>query len=202
MSQRPLPLQGLSGQEIPYNQIFDFCQAVVRYIFPREIWGSEHNESIILRSVKLFIKLKKYETLTMHTIMQGIRINDIQWAKLDRTDNSCLKFPVGDYKKRRGMNQDLVFWFFDSFLCTLLQSFFYVTETATSKHRLSYFDHILWQNHSTSEIQQMMTNSFTELTGFRPEMAVFSQTVRFIPKAEGMRPISKFSMQQQKMVSI
>ena len=192
------PSKSLDGQEIPYYRVINFCKAVVEHIFPDELWGSATNKSKIMKSIKLFVKLKKYETLSMHTVMHAIRINEIQWIK----SNQLCNCSAGEFRKRSELFHEFALWFFDSFLCALLQSFFYVTETATSKQRLSYFDHAIWQVQTSSEVQQMLANCFTELPSFRPETAVYSQTVRLIPKPGGMRPISKFYVQQQKFVSI
>lgn len=64
----------------PHSEVSSFCCAVLSMIIPAELWGSSDeglniNKTVILRSVDQFVRLRKFETLSLHCISQGIKVN-------------------------------------------------------------------------------------------------------------------------------
>jgi len=54
-----------------------FCRAVLLRLIPSDFWGAgdtkAHNEKIFLRNVDRFIKLRRFETLSLHDVCQGLK---------------------------------------------------------------------------------------------------------------------------------
>lgn len=60
------------------SMVSAFCRAVLAYIIPPAFWGyglakNEH-EKVFLQNVDRFIKLRRFETLSLHEISQGIKV--------------------------------------------------------------------------------------------------------------------------------
>ncbi|PHH67661.1 hypothetical protein CDD80_664 [Ophiocordyceps camponoti-rufipedis] len=59
----------------PASCVSAFCQAIVSKMIPNQFWGDGdtmcHNKKTFLRSVDHFIKLRRFESMTLHEISQG-----------------------------------------------------------------------------------------------------------------------------------
>ena len=65
----------------PAAQVSAFCQAVLAKIIPNEFWGTgqamAHNKATVLQKVDHFVKLRRYETMSLHEVMQGLKVNPL-----------------------------------------------------------------------------------------------------------------------------
>lgn len=64
---------------MPVSNISAFCQAVLSSIIPNPFWGlkddvQNHNRATFLRHVDRFIKLRRFETISLHEVMQGMKV--------------------------------------------------------------------------------------------------------------------------------
>lgn len=61
----------------PNAHVSAFCQSVLSRIIPDGFWGEgdtmEHNKKAILRKVDHFIKLRRFETMSLHEIIQDLK---------------------------------------------------------------------------------------------------------------------------------
>lgn len=68
----------LSGLAESMSNVSAFCQAALSKIIPHEFWGvggvQEHNHASFLRKVDSFIKLRRFETISLHEVMQGFKV--------------------------------------------------------------------------------------------------------------------------------
>jgi hypothetical protein len=75
----PAQKPSMMGHATPIAIVSAFCRAVLSTIIPRDFWGiSElqvHNEHVFLRNVDLFIKLGRFESLSLHEVSQGIKVS-------------------------------------------------------------------------------------------------------------------------------
>ena len=66
------------GSACPTHHVSAFCQAVLSKIIPNELWGDGdtmfHNKTTFLRKVDHFIKLRRFESMTLHEISQGLKV--------------------------------------------------------------------------------------------------------------------------------
>lgn len=62
----------------PLAQVSAFCQAVLKKIIPSCFWGEgdtkEHNLSSTMRRVDHFIRLRRFETMSLHEVCQDIKV--------------------------------------------------------------------------------------------------------------------------------
>lgn len=61
-------------------QVSAFCQAVLSKIIPFDFWGSGdvqmHNRQVFLKNVDRFIKLRRFEVISLHEVMQGLKVSN------------------------------------------------------------------------------------------------------------------------------
>lgn len=62
----------------PVSSVSAFCQAALSKIIPHEFYGlgdvQLHNRSTFLRNVDRFIKLRRFEMISLHEVMQGLKV--------------------------------------------------------------------------------------------------------------------------------
>lgn len=73
-----LKYTSLTDLAIPVSKVSTFCQAALTKIIPREFWGHDevqaHNWRTFLRKVDNFVKLRRFETISLHEVMQGFKV--------------------------------------------------------------------------------------------------------------------------------
>lgn len=66
----------------PPSKISAFCRAALLKIVPREFWGDgdtgKHNVRVFSRKVDHFIKLRRFETMSLHEICQDMKVSQTQ----------------------------------------------------------------------------------------------------------------------------
>lgn len=62
----------------PSALVSAFCRAVICQIVPGEFWGDldtmNWNRTVTLRNVDAFIRARKYESLSLHDIVQNMKV--------------------------------------------------------------------------------------------------------------------------------
>ena len=95
-----------------------------------------HPDSDIFVDVKMFIACRRYETLTLHRVLQHFSTSACDWfAPATAHVIKQTRVSVSDSLKRRELLEDFLFWYFDSFVLPLLK-----VRIDPSK---SYHDHCL-----------------------------------------------------------
>ncbi|KAI9697650.1 MAG: hypothetical protein M1836_004600 [Candelina mexicana] len=182
----------------PSADVSAFCRAVVSNVFPDEFWGlndtGEENKRMILRNVDRFVYLRRFESLSLHEVMQSIKIKvtHIPWLRHAKLRDE--KGPQSDMLKRIEIFQELIYYLFDSFLIPLIRSNFYVTESNIHRNRIFFYRHDVWRSFSEPSMTSLRLSMFEELkTGSAKKLLDkrslgFSQ-IRLLPKETGVRPI-------------
>ena len=62
----------------PGANVSAFCRAVLGRVVPDEFWGigedQLHNRKVLLENVDRFINLRRFETLTLHDVVQRMKV--------------------------------------------------------------------------------------------------------------------------------
>lgn len=189
-SQRPR----FTKYKAPQGCVARFARLVIRQIVPIELLGSRHNLSILLKAVDRFICLRRYETMNLHEVCQGVRLSDCEWL-LPRSDRALWQRPTQtETSKRRALLYELLFWLFDGLLVPLLRTNFYATESAKFRNRVLYFRHDDWSSISQPIFEKLKHECFERVAKHKA-VGIMSQRdfgysfVRLLPKEVGMRPI-------------
>jgi telomerase reverse transcriptase len=51
-----------------------FCRAVVARVIPQAFWGDDSNKRIIMYWIDQFVSLRRFESLTLHQVMQKMQV--------------------------------------------------------------------------------------------------------------------------------
>ncbi len=190
-------LEGSISQASSVTQMSAFCRAAVLNVFPTDLWGSGdtglRNQRIIMHNVDKFVRLRRFENLSVHDVLQNITHEVIPWLSLTN-GGSGSKMSRTDFEKRRELMAELAYYLLDSFLMPLIRGHFYVTESGTHRNQLFFFRQDVWKaisDPALASLKQTMLepcNTPRVKRGLgRRELGV--SRVRLLPKEHGMRPI-------------
>jgi len=55
-----------------------FCRAILSDLIPADLWGSgdvkSHNEQLFHQNIDRFISLRRFESLSLHEVSQGLKV--------------------------------------------------------------------------------------------------------------------------------
>ncbi|KAJ6147666.1 Telomere reverse transcriptase [Penicillium chrysogenum] len=192
----------LTDYATPASSVSAFCRAVIQKLIPRQFWGAGpdgiSNFKLVLRHVDRFIKLRRFESLSLHEVCKGVKITSIPWlgpqVQTTSTSKTRSKIALSDLHKRTELFHEFIFWFFDSILIPLIRSHFYVTESQTHRNRLFYFRHDLWQQLTKQPFGDLKATMFEELEPDQAQRVLARRSLgfgalRLLPKSTGLRPI-------------
>ncbi|OQE32998.1 hypothetical protein PENFLA_c001G08043 [Penicillium flavigenum] len=192
----------LTDYATPASSVSAFCRAVIQKLIPRQFWGAGpdgiSNVKLVLRDVDRFIKLRRFESLSLHEVCKGIKITSIPWlgpqVQTTSTSETRSKIALSDLHKRTELFHEFIFWIFDSILIPLIRSHFYVTESQTHRNRLFYFRHDLWQQLTKQPFGDLKATMFEELEPDQAQRVLARRSLgfgalRLLPKSTGLRPI-------------
>lgn len=70
-------------------RVYLFVRECVRFVVPDELWGSRHNMLQFMSRVKHFLRLGKFEKLSLAQVMWKIRVSDCRWPGQKKCE-SCV----------------------------------------------------------------------------------------------------------------
>ncbi|PQE12601.1 Telomerase reverse transcriptase protein [Rutstroemia sp. NJR-2017a BBW] len=186
----------LMDHATPAADVSAFVRAVLRNIIPHDFWGTQdvqsHNERVFHRNVDRFVRMRRFEVLSLHEVSQDIKIADIEWLRSPNTANQ--KMSQTDLNKCREIFLEFLYYLFDSIVLPLIRAHFHVTETNVHRQRLFFFRHDVWRSLAEPALASLKLKMFEEI---KPDEAHkildsralgFSQ-IRLLPKETGVRPI-------------
>ncbi|KAK6536115.1 hypothetical protein TWF281_000361 [Arthrobotrys megalospora] len=182
------------------HSVYTFIRAVMSNIVPLAFWGSGKsalkNRDVFFSHLEKFVKLRRYESLSLHDVMQGLKLTDFTWLHQKQPNfNGKVRLDAADMKQCSSLLAEFLYYLFDSLVIPLIRAHFYVTESTTDKNRTCYFRHDVWRKLTASHVSRMISTMFTDITSQRARAimqrraAKFS-TVRLLPKATGVRVLS------------
>ncbi|KAF4581136.1 Telomerase reverse transcriptase [Ophiocordyceps camponoti-floridani] len=180
----------------PACSVSAFCQAVVSKMIPNQFWGDGdtmyHNKKTFLRRVDHFIKLRRFESMTLHEISQGIKVADIAWLRPPGDEGG--KLSQTDMRKREEIFHEFLYFTFDSLLIPLIRGCFYVTESNTHFNQVFYFRHDVWRLLSAPALAEFRGNMFEEVEAAEAQRILSSRRlgcgqIRLLPKGGTFRLI-------------
>ena len=71
----------------PPSDVSAFCQAVLSNLIPNRFWGEgkqgQENKTVIMRNIDSFVRLRRFESLSLHTVSQGLKVRSSNDRKLE-----------------------------------------------------------------------------------------------------------------------
>ncbi len=72
------PKASLVSLATPHSDVSAFCQAVLSNLIPNRFWGEdiqgEDNKNIVMRNIDRFVRLRRFESLSLHAVFQGLKV--------------------------------------------------------------------------------------------------------------------------------
>lgn len=85
---------------------------------PRKQRNDTHNISDVME----FIRCRRFETLTLHRLLQGFSTSACDWLMPPgETARQQSRVSVSDALKRKELLEEFLYWYFDSFVSSLLK---------------------------------------------------------------------------------
>lgn len=185
-------------------EVSSFCRAVVMRVFPKDLWGTDEagqsNAKVLLSNVDTFVRLRRYETLSLHDLVQKMLLN-ADWLQ-PQSQGQGARLSASDFAKRKELMSEMLYYIFDSFLIPLIRGHFHVTESNGQRNQLFYFRQDVWKELCEPAMDSLKVNMLEpckngyESTSTR-QLGV--SHVRLVPKESGMRPIINLRRRVQKM---
>ncbi|RDW94000.1 telomerase reverse transcriptase [Aspergillus mulundensis] len=195
------PKVNLTDHATPTASISAFCRAAIRSLIPLGFFGvgdqGISHQKIILGHVDRFIRMRRYESLSLHEVCEGIKITQIPWLEPSGLCQSLSenKISASDLQKRRELFHEFIYYLFDSILLPLIRGNFYVTESQVHRHRLFYFRHDVWRRLTVQPLANLRASMFEQLVPETAEQLLSGKkslgygSLRLLPKTTGIRPI-------------
>ncbi|KAI7675364.1 hypothetical protein KC318_g994, partial [Hortaea werneckii] len=196
-------LDGSVSYATSESRVSAFCRAAIMTVFPEELWGGLANRRIMLRNVDSFVRMRRYESMSVHDVLQPLQITDIDWLVPPGTQPTA-RLSSTDYAKRKELMAELLYYVFDSFLIPLIRGTFHVTESSAHRNHLYFFRHDVWKAMSEPALTRLKETMFEECsaTAVKRDMAKRAlgiSQVRLLPKDHGMRPIINLRRRVQRL---
>ncbi|KAG8723153.1 hypothetical protein FRC09_004547 [Ceratobasidium sp. 395] len=170
-----------------HHEVLRYVKTVVDEVIPHAFWGSVANRQVIDNHIEKVVTQRRFETLTLHALMQRLCMADCEWLGETKDRRVC----QSDALKRAELFCEFIYWFFDSFLMPLIRTSFYVTETSALQHQLLYFRHDDWHTLCIPLLDKLSGETFERIdpSELDPSRRLGISHVRLLPKETGVRPI-------------
>ena len=196
-SLRPPPYQSLVADHVEHGRVAEFVWSVCQHIFPKRLFGDKLNRLMLQKTIKLFVSMRRYETLSLHYAISALKTGTVSWL---HGEKNCQQPALeSEHAAKMRMLQKLVYWFFSEFVVSLIRANFYVTESQAHRLHVFYYRKPVWKQIQhlaigdlTHSVYQRVTKKEAAET-LRTRRIGFS-TLRMIPKASGMRMVANFSI--------
>ncbi|XP_019645622.1 PREDICTED: telomerase reverse transcriptase-like [Branchiostoma belcheri] len=187
----------LMSQHSSIYQIYQLLRSILHKVVPENLWGSRHNKACFLNHVLTFLRMGRYERISLHQLMTGMRLNDCDWLKLDSNT-------LQEFQTRTALLDKFVWWLFNNFVINVLRSYFYITETTTHRNQLLYYRSHVWKILKDRATEQLLRrHMFSQVSQstvkylIRDQQCLGLAKLRFIPKKTGLRPIVNMNKQEK-----
>ncbi|KAI3358412.1 hypothetical protein L3Q82_014842, partial [Scortum barcoo] len=184
-------LSSLLPQHCAPHRVYLFVKKCLSAVIPQELWGSDHNRLHFFVRVRGFLRSGKFERLSLAELMWKMKVNDCDWLKISKTG----RFPPSELSYRTQILGQFLAWLLDGYVVGLVRASFYATESVGQKNAVRFYRQEVWAKLQDLAFRgHLSKGQMEELTPAQvaslPKSTVISR-LRFIPKTDGMRPITR-----------
>ncbi|XP_008285832.1 telomerase reverse transcriptase [Stegastes partitus] len=184
-------INSLLPQYCAPHRVYLFIRDCLSAVIPLELWGSDQNRINFLARVRGFLRSGKFERLSLAELMWKMKVNDCDWLKIIKTGH----FPPSELAYRTQILGQFLAWLLEGYVMGLVRACFYVTESVGQKNAIRFYRQEVWTKLQDLAFRAHLSKGqMEELTPAQvaslPKGTVISR-LRFIPKTDGMRPITR-----------
>ncbi|XP_051246417.1 telomerase reverse transcriptase [Dicentrarchus labrax] len=184
-------LSTLLPQHCAPHRVYLFVKECLSAVIPKELWGSDHNRLHFLVRVRGFLYSGKFEKLSLAELMWKMKVIDCDWLKISKTG----RFPPSELSYRTQILGQFLAWLLDGYVAGLVRACFYVTESVGQKNATRFYRQEVWAKLQDLAFRgHLSKGQMEELTPAQVASlakATAISRLRFIPKTDGMRPITR-----------
>ncbi|CAM9992574.1 unnamed protein product, partial [Phaeothamnion confervicola] len=186
--------------ESPHEHVSRFLCAAMRRMLPPELLGTR-NMRLLLWRCDDFVRLGRFERMSLEEAIRGMRPSDIAWMGRAHTAAT-----VGS-----SLLCQLVAWVFSDMVVPLLQASFYITDCeSAARMAVHYFRKPAWGLLHANALRQLTKVQFqsvpaaARLLSLPPSLSpsLPCSVLRLLPKATGVRAIVNMSKRAPRVVSV
>lgn len=175
-----------------------FMQAVLWKAFPSSFWGSTHNFDQVVKTMTVYINLRRSEAFPEKAIVSGIRVLDMKWLHSQRDSR---KLSRTDHESATVLVRNVMHWLYCHFINPILRSTFYITETEFSGTRVLYYRRPVWMRIRNSSLDMLLLNEqYREMSCAKARRLLSCHNIgcppaplRILPKKTGIRAVAMLS---------
>uniref|UniRef100_A0A3Q3GEF1 Telomerase reverse transcriptase n=1 Tax=Labrus bergylta TaxID=56723 RepID=A0A3Q3GEF1_9LABR len=184
-------LSSFLPQHCAPHRVYMFVRECLSAVIPQELWGSDHNRLHFYSRVRSFLRSGKFERLSLAELMWKMKVNDCDWLKISKTG----RIPPSELSYRTQILGQFLAWLLDGYVVGLVRACFYATESVGQKNSIRFYRQEAWAKLQDLAFRgHLSKGQMEELTPAQvaalPKSTVISR-LRFIPKTDGMRPITR-----------
>ncbi|KPV77795.1 uncharacterized protein RHOBADRAFT_33988, partial [Rhodotorula graminis WP1] len=91
-----------------FHEVERFVQGAVGEVIPRAFWGSVENARLIDDRISAFIRMRRYESTSVHALLQGFSVTTCAWL-----GGNEQRPTAADMDKRKELLSEFLFWVMD-----------------------------------------------------------------------------------------
>ncbi|KAL7749669.1 Telomerase reverse transcriptase [Sorochytrium milnesiophthora] len=174
----------------PYH-VTRYLTRLLRELFPAEIWGTRENFRALTRGISRYVRLRRFERISLGELVCGIKVSDIKWISGYTTSRSSAESLV-----QQTMLFEFVHWIMRGLVMPVIQTSFYVTEAGSHRKMIFYYRHDVWRRIVRQQALSMSSSRYRALKPAREELGELCNrkkmgisAARLVPKESGMRVI-------------
>jgi Telomerase ribonucleoprotein complex - RNA binding domain len=88
----------------PAANVSAFCRSVLSTLIPNDFWGEgdtqTHNKGLFMKSVDRFIIMRRFETVSLHNVIQGMKVSNTNCAVGFASSASSIKIQLTPRRSR------------------------------------------------------------------------------------------------------
>ncbi len=175
-----------------------FIQAVLRKAFPSSFWGSKHNFDQVVKTMNVYLNLRRAEAFPEKAIVSGIRVLDMKWLHPQRDSR---KRSRSDHESATVLVRNVMRWLYCHFFNPILRATFYITETEFSGTRVLYYRRPVWMRIRNSSLDMLLLKEqYREMSCAKARRLLSCHNIgcppaplRILPKKTGIRAVAMLS---------
>jgi len=193
-----LPWSSPCFQPVPHRNVSAFIWSVLKRIVPSGLIGGLKAKRVLRRNVTMFVRLKRFESVSVHRLMHKLPIGDLPWLQVSKSGKPYTKLSPSTQAKQIKMAAMWVGWLFGALVVPLLRAHFYCTENESCRQETFYYRKPVWSKMVDKAITDTFGAAFVPVPANVARETLESRNIgvariRFLPKSGGLRFLMNMS---------
>ena len=192
------PWSSPSFRQVPHKDVSAFVWSVLKRIVPKTLMGGKKAQRVMRRSVTTFVRLKRFESITVHRLMHKLPTADLPWLHSLNDKKDASRTSPSTQAKQVKMVAMWIGWVFGALVVPLLRTHFYCTENESFRQETFYYRKPVWSKMISKAFEDTLGATFVPVPRNVARQALESRKIgvarlRFLPKQSGMRFLMNMS---------